>query len=105
SEGMKVGVGIRENWKVAAVIAHSDADYTEIKSAVQALARSCFGKEVETKAASNPMFLDGRCGDVIIDGKEVGTVGEITPLALENFKLRVPVTAFEIDLSGIIKDK
>lgn len=105
SEGMKVGVGIRENWKVAAVIAHSDADYTEIKSAVQALARSCFGKEVETKAASNPMFLDGRCGDVIIDGKVVGTVGEITPLALENFKLRVPVTAFEIDLSGIIKDK
>ncbi|HEX7033175.1 MAG TPA: phenylalanine--tRNA ligase subunit beta [Nitrososphaera sp.] len=99
------GMIIKESWKVGAAIAHSDADYTEIRSAMQALVKSCFGKEVGTKAALNPMFIDGRCAEIIIDGKAVGTIGEITPLALENFKLRVPVTAFEIDLSGIIKDK
>jgi len=42
---------------------------------------------------------------VIFDGKSVGALGEIRPIALENFKLRTPVAAFEINLLGIIKDK
>jgi phenylalanyl-tRNA synthetase beta chain len=51
------------------------------------------------------MFMEGRCAEIIVDGRAVGTIGEITPLALESFKLRVPVAAFEMDLSDIIKDK
>jgi phenylalanyl-tRNA synthetase beta chain len=96
---------ITESWNVGAVIAHADAGYTEIRSAMQALIKSCFGKDAITKASSNPMFMEGRCAEIIIDGAVVGMIGEITPLALENFKLRVPVAAFEIDLSSIIKDK
>jgi len=96
---------IEERWSIAAVIAHTDAGYTEIKSAMQALLRSCFGKEATTKASTNHMFMEGRCADVIFDGKSVGALGEIRPIALENFKLRTPVAAFEINLLGIIKDK
>lgn len=96
---------IEERWNIAAVIAHTDAGYTEIKSTMQALLRSCFGKEATTKASTNHMFMEGRCADVIFDGKAVGAVGEIIPLALENFKLRMPVAAFEINLLAIIKDK
>ena len=94
-----------ERWSIAAVIADTDVDYTEIKSTMQALLRSCFGIEATTKASTNHMFMEGRCADVILDGKSVGTLGEIVPLALENFKLRMPVAAFEIDLLAIIKDK
>jgi phenylalanyl-tRNA synthetase beta chain len=72
---------------------------------MQALMKSCFGKDVATKASSSPMFMEGRCADILADGKMVGVIGEIAPIALENFKLRVPVSAFEIDLSKIIKDK
>ncbi|MGI0049792.1 MAG: phenylalanine--tRNA ligase subunit beta, partial [Nitrososphaera sp.] len=96
---------IAERWNVGAAVAHADASYTEIKSTTQALLKSCFGKDVSTKASANPMFMEGRCAEIIVDGTVVGTIGEITPLALENFKLRVPAAAFEIDLSGIIKDK
>jgi phenylalanyl-tRNA synthetase beta chain len=96
---------IEERWSIAAVIAHTDAGYTEIKSTMQALLRSCFGKEATTKASTNHMFMEGRCADVIFDGKAVGALGEIIPLALENFKLRMPVAAFEINLLAIIKDK
>lgn len=96
---------IAESWNVGAAVTHADAGYTEIKSAMQALLKSCFGKDVSTKASANPMFMEGRCAMIIVDGRAVGTIGEITPLALENFKMRVPVAAFEIDLSGIIKDK
>jgi phenylalanyl-tRNA synthetase beta chain len=51
------------------------------------------------------MFMDGRCAEVIFDGRSVGVLGEIIPHALENFKLRMPVSAFEIDLLAIIKNK
>jgi phenylalanyl-tRNA synthetase beta chain len=96
---------IVETWSIGAAVAHTDAGYTEIKSAVQALLKSCFGKDATTRAAANQMFMDGRCAEVIFDGKSVGVVGEIIPRALENFKLRVPVAAFEINLLAIIKDK
>ncbi len=96
---------IEEKWNVGAVIAHADAGYTEIKSSLQALLRSCFGKEATTRPSTNHMFMEGRCAEVILDGKSVGVLGEIIPVALENLKLRVPVAAFEIDLLSIIKDK
>jgi phenylalanyl-tRNA synthetase beta chain len=92
---------IVESWNIAAVVAHGEAGYTEIKSAMQALLRTCFGKDATTKAAESPFFMSGRCAKVIIDGKVVGAIGEVTPLALENFKLRVPVAGFEIDLSAL----
>jgi phenylalanyl-tRNA synthetase beta chain len=96
---------IEERWSIGAVIAHTDAGYSEIKSTMQALLRSCFGKEATTKASTNHMFMEGRCAEVIFDGKSVGALGEIIPLALENFKLRMPVAAFEINLLAIVKDK
>jgi phenylalanyl-tRNA synthetase beta chain len=96
---------IEEKWRLSAVIAHAEAGYTEIKSSLQALLRSCFGKEAVTKPSTNYMFIDGRCAEVIFGGRPVGVLGEIRPIALENFKLRMPVAAFEIDLLAIIKDK
>lgn len=96
---------ITERWNVATVIAHADAGYTEARSAMQALIKSCFGKDVATRASTSLVFMEGRCADIIVDGRAVGVIGEVIPLALVNFKLRVPVAAFEINLSGIIKDK
>jgi phenylalanyl-tRNA synthetase beta chain len=95
---------INETWNVGAAIAHADAGYTEIRSALQALVKSCFGKNVVTKVSFNDMFMEGRCADVFVDGIAAGTIGEIKPLALENFRLRMPVAAFEIDLSKIIRN-
>jgi phenylalanyl-tRNA synthetase beta chain len=96
---------VTERWQVAAVIAHADAGYTEAKSAAQALIKSCFGKDVATRASTHPSLIEGRAADIIIDGRAAGLIGEVIPLALVNFKLRVPVAVFEIDLSDIIKDK
>ncbi|HJU33965.1 MAG TPA: phenylalanine--tRNA ligase subunit beta [Nitrososphaera sp.] len=96
---------IEETWSIGAVIAHTEVGYTEIKSSMQALLRSCFGKEATTKPSTNHMFMEGRCAEVLYDGRSIGIIGEINPLALENFRLRIPVAAFEINLLAIIKDK
>lgn len=96
---------IHESWNVAAVVAHVDASYTEILSILQSLLRSCFGKEMKAKAMQSPFFISGRSAEIVVDGTSAGAVGEITPTALANMKLRVPAAAFEIDLTKMLHDK
>ncbi len=94
---------IEESWHVAAVIAHGEADYTEIKSAAAALLKSGFGIEFTTKAATSQLYIKGRCAEIRAGpDRPVGVIGEVTPLAIDSFRLRVPVAAFEIDLSALM---
>jgi phenylalanyl-tRNA synthetase beta chain len=99
------GGDIRESWNIAAIVAHADAGYTEILSILQSLLRSCFGKEMKAKASQSPFFISGRSAEIVVDGTGAGAVGEITPAALANMKLRVPAAAFEIDLTRMLYDK
>ena len=93
---------INESWHIAAVIAHGEADYTEIKSALQALLGAFGIQAASAKASQDPLYISGRCAAVMYKDRQIGTVGEVTPLAIDNFRLRVPVAAFEIDLSSLL---
>jgi phenylalanyl-tRNA synthetase beta chain len=92
---------ISEYWSIGVIVAHNKANYTEIKSALQALLKIAFGKKVVTTVATHPFFISGRCANVKVDGHCVGIIGEIIPLAIDNFKIRVPVAAFELNLSKL----
>jgi phenylalanyl-tRNA synthetase beta chain len=96
-----------EHWNVGVVIAHNTASYTETKSTMQELLNGCFGPKyasmVFTPAVYNSMFIQGRCANIIFNEKNIGIIGEITPAAVENFKLRVPVAAFELNMSSLLK--
>jgi phenylalanyl-tRNA synthetase beta chain len=50
------------------------------------------------------MFVDGRTGSIVISGKKLGALGEIDPKIVDNFKLRMPVSGFEMQLTGLIFD-
>ncbi|HKG41791.1 MAG TPA: phenylalanine--tRNA ligase subunit beta [Nitrososphaeraceae archaeon] len=94
---------IRESWCLGAVIAHNNADFTEIKSIMQTFLKVGFDKDVYTQENENPFFIEGRSARVIVDKiSNIGMIGEITPLAIENFKIRVPVSAFELNLSQLL---
>jgi phenylalanyl-tRNA synthetase beta chain len=94
---------IREIWCLAAVIAHNDADFTEIKSIMQTFLKVAFDKDVFTQENTNSFFIEGRSARVILDKKHnIGIIGEVTPLAIDNFKIRVPVSAFELNLSQLL---
>ena len=58
--------------------------------------------EYEVNERDYPSFIPGRSGDVKIDGKLAGLIGEIHPQILGNWGLEVPVVAFEIDLGKIL---
>jgi len=82
----------------------SDANFTSIKQVLDYLIRM-LGKESEYKIENgeHPSFIDGRCGTVIINGKTIGFLGEITPQILENLKIKMPVCALEVDIEQLCK--
>jgi phenylalanyl-tRNA synthetase beta chain len=91
-----------ERWSLCSVLAHDEADYTEGKSIVQTLMGVGLGKELEAHSATIPTFLEGRGAYLYVADTKVGIIGEISPSIIENFKIRVPVAAFEIDLTKLV---
>lgn len=87
---------------LAAVLSHATANFTEIKSATEALMANMGLKRWKIKAAKHPSFLDGRAAMISIKNKQIGIVGEIHPEILNNFELENPVAAFEVDLQPFI---
>jgi len=87
----------------AAVSSHPTANFTEIKSILEALLMNLGLKNWTVKETNHPSFLAGRAATVSLDDMELGVVGEIHPEVLNNFELENPTSAFEIDLQKIIK--
>ncbi|MBQ7928739.1 MAG: phenylalanine--tRNA ligase subunit beta [Methanobrevibacter sp.] len=85
--------------KLAALVCHSTANFTEIKSIVTSVL-SNLGYTMEIADSENKTFIEGRSADVTGDAKN-GTVkgffGEVSPEVITNFTLEYPVIAFEIE--------
>jgi phenylalanyl-tRNA synthetase beta chain len=87
---------------VAGVSLHPTANFTEMKSVVEALLMNLGLKNWTVKEAEHPNFLEGRVAVLYLRGKELGVVGEIHPEVLNNFELENPTSAFEIDLQKLV---
>jgi len=86
---------------VAGVSSHSTANFTEIKSTVEALFHNLGLKSWKIKPAKHASFLEGRTAAIYLKQKEIGVLGEIHPEVLNNFELENPTSAFEIDLETL----
>ena len=95
-----VNTRVAESRHVAGVLARTDATYEDAKARLQALCRS-FGVELETPPTTHPSFIDGRAASVVIDGDDVGVVGEINPAVLVEHDLELPVAGFEFELDAL----
>ncbi|ELZ21532.1 phenylalanyl-tRNA ligase subunit beta [Haloterrigena salina JCM 13891] len=92
--------GVGENRHVGAVLASHEAGYEDAKARLQALAEN-FDVDLETPPTDHPTFIPGRTASVVIDGEEVGVIGEVHPKVLVEHDLEVPVAAFEFDLEAL----
>ena len=100
----RTGTGVSEAWHLGCVVAHSQSSYTEAKMYLEAACRTLAGREIATIASQHWAFVTGRCAKVIMDGGgQLGHVGEMKPEAIEAFGLAVPVSGFEMDLSGMFE--
>jgi len=85
--------------KLAALVTHSTANFTEIKSLTASLI-SNLGLKMTVKPLDHPSFIKGRCAEVVTKGDKVkGFFGEVSPLVISNFNLEYPVVAFELEFN------
>jgi len=87
---------------VAGVSSHITANFTKIKSYVEALLSNLGLRQCEIKETIDPSFIDGRVAAIHLKRKKIGVFGEIHPEVLNNFELESPTGAFEIDLEEIV---
>jgi phenylalanyl-tRNA synthetase beta chain len=86
--------------KLAALVTHSTANFTEIKSLTASLI-SNLGLQMTVKPLDHPSFIKGRCAEVVTKGDKVkGFFGEVSPLVISNFNLEYPVVGFELEFNN-----
>jgi len=92
--------------KLAGAVTHSSANFTDIKSIVDALFVN-LGLKMEIEPYNHPSFIKGRCAKVkgannwkSEDLKVEGFFGEVHPEVITNFDLEYPVIAFEVEFSN-----
>ena len=95
---------IVEQWNLGVLIASNKSNYTEAKSIAQSLFQINFGKQIITRRNdNNNLFLKGRCAEILYESKTIGFIGEINPDLITKFNLHIPLSAFELNLSPLLK--
>jgi phenylalanyl-tRNA synthetase beta chain len=100
-----------ERWRVAAVATgelrpggwRSDpvvADFYSLKGAIEGLAAQ-LGVAIEVVPGEEPFLHPGRSGRVLVDGEDIGWIGEIHPLVCRQWDLE-SAAGFEVDLAPLV---
>lgn len=86
----------------------SPGNFTEIKQTLEYFFRmidqEIVLKEPQNQELSPDHFIEGRIAEIIYKGKSIGFMGEVKPKILKNWKIRMPVSLFEIELDDVFKD-
>ncbi len=92
---------IKEKNMLAAGI--SPGNFTKIKQVLGYLFRM-IGKEIIFKEAKEipPYFIEGRTAEIIFKDKKIGFISEVHPKTLKNWRIKMPVALFEIDLEKFL---
>ena len=80
-------------------------DFFDLKGVLEALFRELH-LDARYEAAEHPSYRPGRAARLLLDDTQIGLMGELHPLVVEQFDLRVdkeqPVLAADIDLDALI---
>jgi len=90
------GTALPEQWGEAA----RNVDFFDAKGDVEALFAPA---EVNFEAAVHPASHPGRSAKIMLDGAEVGWLGELHPQWQQEYDLPQAVMWFEIDLSALVE--
>ena len=83
-------------------IADKEAGFNDMNSHVSALFYYV-AREYRLEEADDPRFIKGRCARILFGNTEVGILGEIHPVVLENWNIQMPCVVAEIDLEHLLQ--
>ncbi|MBT7101939.1 phenylalanine--tRNA ligase subunit beta [archaeon] len=95
--------GVFEKERLAIALADENIRFTEMKQILDYLFKM-LDVEYSIEAVDNSNYIIGRCGKIVVKGKEVGLVGEIAPRVLKNWKIKMPVVACEMGLGFLMEE-
>lgn len=95
--------GVKETEHLAISLIDESVNFTELKQVLDYLFKMLDIKYKIENDDEHPAYINGRAGIIRIDGKVIGHIGEICPRVLNNWKIKMPIVALEIDISFLLK--
>lgn len=92
--------GASNRKKMSYIKSGANADFTDAREKLQVLERD-LGLELEVEKDERPFFQDSRAGKILLEGEEIGFIGQFSEKVLENWKLDHPTAGFELDLEKV----
>jgi phenylalanyl-tRNA synthetase beta chain len=92
--------GSRTEQRLAALWAAADSGFSQIHSVLDLLFYY-LAKDYALEPADLPFYFEGRAGEILLNEKVVGHIGEVHPEVLTRFGITVPCAAFEVALDLI----
>jgi len=83
--------------KTACLIADAKVTFTEISAILLALCNS-LGLKLSLEKKDYPFYISGRSAKVIVNGREAGHIGEVSPEVISNNSYSFPVAGFEVEI-------
>ena len=75
------------------------ADFFDLKGDLEALFAP---RRLQFERTEHPALHPGRCARVLLDGKDIGVVGEVHPRWKQQYELTDAAVVFEIDLAALL---
>ena len=94
--------GISERARLALVISHSTANYTDAKSTLEALITPFIQGDVKYITLEAPYIFNQRGAKVAVGPLKVAELGEVHPDVIKAFGLRNPTSFIELDLDALM---
>ena len=93
--------GTKNQLRFACVEQGAKAGFSDAKGLAEAIVRD-LELPVELVPGHWPGFVEGREGDILLDGEMIGHFGELHPDTLVNFDLGAATVAVELDLQALV---
>ncbi len=93
---LAAGPALPEQWGVPG----RPADFFDIKGDLEAVFAP---RSLRFERSSHPALHPGRTARVLLDGMDIGVVGEIHPRWHQKYELTTPAVVFEIDLAPLLE--
>lgn len=79
-------------------------NFTDIKQTLDYLKNTLnLNLTIKEKKEIKTHLIDGRSADIFLEETKIGEIGEIHPKILKNWKIKMPISLFEINLEPIFK--
>jgi len=102
SEDADMETRVDNRYRLAMAICNSDANYTVIRERLDNFIAN-IGKAANISPTEHGSFIDGRVGKVMVNGDDVGLIGEIHPQVIENWGIENPVAVVELEIERLLE--